>query len=204
MATHQDESTWAKSWGRRVLAGTGIVAALLGILGYSLRDTWTDTEQPATVSGIDELLDRRELGTPVRVFVRSSDDGDWGTTATVEPGSTAQLAIEYSNEVKYSIEMTVGLNVGKYSRYLDGTTRAFDTSEPDGQLLESDDIIDGGIDLGSVEPDENGLVVVDLEVDGVNAFEKCGDYTIEQVGVVRGDGGNEVYNSAYLTIPVEC
>jgi hypothetical protein len=177
------------------------VAGITVVIGWTVAQIFA-TEGDSTAVSIEQfedLLDERDLGTPVQVFVRQVGTEDWATSASASPGSRVELLIRFTNATDYTVEMMAGVNLAKYTSSVPGSTSLRNGVYPDGISISNDNIVNGGINVGRYAPGSVGYVTVDLVVDVTTSA--CG-YRLAHVGVVRGVGGNEIYNTA--TIDIDC
>ena len=143
----------------------------------------------------------------VNKYVRhvGQTSADWATTATAKPGDDLEYMIKYKNEGNTQLNnIMVGDNLPKYNKYVGGTTKLQNGNFPTGTTVASDNVTTGGINTGNYLPGAVGYVWFKVKLDSSTAFEKCGDYDIRNVGVVRPEGMNEFYNTAQVIIKVEC
>ncbi|HIA91546.1 TPA: DUF11 domain-containing protein [Candidatus Saccharibacteria bacterium] len=156
--------------------------------------------------------------------VREAGLTGWQTHNAAKPGALLEYQIRFANEGNVPLEgVIVGDNLPKYLSYVEGSTRFMysmkdvddvdgdgDTDELIEKVIEDDkDLITrGGFDtseyVASFGPGAVGYVMFQAQVDDVEVFEKCGDYEITNVGLVRPAGMNTFVNTAKTDIRVEC
>lgn len=142
----------------------------------------------------------------------SKHDGDqnvsnnkWELKNTAVPGDKLDYMIRFENKGNTTLKnVIVGDNLPDYLSYVPGTTRIYTTNHPSGIAAESDNVYKGGINVGNYAPGSTGYVVFTAVVDSKNKFATCGVYTLKNVGVVRPEGMNEFYNTAWTDVRVEC
>ncbi len=129
----------------------------------------------------------------------------WKTTTNAKPGDTLEYKIKFKNEGNTQLNnVMVGDNLPKYNSYVNGTTVVYNGNHPNGETQTNDNIANGGINVGSYGVASEAFVIIRVKLDPVTAFEKCGQYDVRNVGVVRPEGMNEHYNTAQVLINVEC
>lgn len=143
----------------------------------------------------------------VQKFVRHAGQtsADWKASTNAKPGDDLEYLIEFKNEGNTRLNnVVVGDNLPKYNVYVNGSTNLRNGANPNGIKITSDNITKGGIDVGHYMPGAVGYVWFKVKIDPVTAFEKCGQYDVRNVAVVRPEGMNEFYNTAQVLINVEC
>lgn len=143
----------------------------------------------------------------VNKFVRpeGGDTDDWQTSITAQPGEKLEYMIRFKNEGNTTLEdVMVGDNLPKYHTYIEDTTMLANSNHPSGVEVNNDNITRGGINVGNYQPGAVGLVWFTIELDAINAYEKCGEYDLRNVGIVQPKGMIEYYNTAQVIIDVEC
>jgi uncharacterized repeat protein (TIGR01451 family) len=130
---------------------------------------------------------------------------DWKTSTTAKPGDDLEYKILFKNEGNTQLnDVMVGDNLPKYNSYVVGTTKLYNGNHPDGMAVTTDNIHQGGINVGNYLPGASAYVIIRVKLDAITAYEKCGQYDVRNVGVVRPAGMNEFYNTAQVLINVEC
>ncbi len=143
-------------------------------------------------------------------YVREVGDSDWSTDISVDPGAELEYLIEVENTGGTNLEnVAVGDNLPNYVAYVDGSTQYANAStnfEP--RDLGSDNITTGGVDIGNYTPGSNAFVMFRADVDPVGAFDRCGEYVLRNVGIVRPfhdrELMNQFINTADVTVNIEC
>ncbi len=142
----------------------------------------------------------------------SAHDGDsnvsnnnWVLDNNATAGAEMDYMIRFENTGNQQLNnVIVGDNLPDYMSYENGTTVLYNTNNPDGLAITNDNVTKGGIDVGSYAPGSVGYVVFSVKLDANDRFEKCGDYKLTNVGVVRPADINEVYNTASTTVNIPC
>lgn len=143
-------------------------------------------------------------------YVREVGETDWSTDISVDPGAEVEYLIEVENTGGTNLEnVSVGDNLPNYVSYVEGTTQYANAStsfEPTD--LGSDNIVSGGVDIGSYTPGSNAFVMFRADIDPVGAYDYCGAYVLRNVGIVRPfhdrELMNQFVNTADVTVNVEC
>jgi uncharacterized repeat protein (TIGR01451 family) len=143
----------------------------------------------------------------VNKYVRHAGQGsdDWKTSTTAKPGDDLEYMIKFKNEGNTKLEdVLVGDNLPDYNKYVEGSTKLMNGANPNGVAVENDNITKGGINVGHYMPGAVGYVLLAVELDPVTAYEKCGQYDVRNVGIVKPKGMNPYYNTAQVKINVPC
>ncbi|MEX0919706.1 MAG: hypothetical protein WDZ32_01035, partial [Candidatus Saccharimonadales bacterium] len=138
-------------------------------------------------------------------FVRKLGETEWKTENNAKPGDTLEYLIRMKNSGSTTLkDVMVGDNLPKYTSYVEGTTMLKNMNNPNGISIDNDNITKGGINIGHYEPGSVAYVWFQAKVDPVGVFDKCGDYTIRNVGVVRPEDMNEFFNTADTNVTIKC
>lgn len=142
----------------------------------------------------------------------SAHDGDnnaknnnWQVTNTANAGDKMDYMIRFENKGNTVLnQVIVGDNLPDYMQYVPGTTRIYNANHADGTPAGTDNVAKGGINVGNYAPGTEGYVTFTVQIDQKNQFAKCGSYVLTNVGVVRPQGMNEVYNTTKTTVNIPC
>lgn len=130
---------------------------------------------------------------------------DWKLSTTAKPGDDLEYKIRFKNEGNTQLnDVMVGDNLPKYNAYVNGTTKLYNGNHPDGMAVTTDNINKGGVNTGNYSSGASAYVIIRVKLDPIKAYEKCGQYDVRNVGVVRPAGMNEFYNTAQVLINVDC
>jgi uncharacterized repeat protein (TIGR01451 family) len=124
----------------------------------------------------------------VNKYVRHVGEGasDWSTSTTAEPGDDLEYLIRFENEGNTILNnVMVGDNLPKYHTYVEDTTNLQNGNHPDGIAISNNNITRGGINVGNYSPGSVGYVWFTSRLDTIEAYERCGEYELANVGVVR-------------------
>ncbi len=186
-----DARGW-KGLGPSALMGLGTSIGLVGVLFIIQRSLVTEI---------------KALRGPVAVnaYVRHSGEGasEWRQLVVVRPGQRVEILIRFKNLGPETLkDVAVGNNLPRYTSYVNGSTRLRNGAHPSGLTLDSDNITRGGINVGNYGAGSVGYVLFRARLDPVTAYEKVGTYDLRNVGIVRPEGLNEVYNVAQILVEV--
>lgn len=143
----------------------------------------------------------------IQKFVRHLGQAasDWKLSATAKPGDDLEYKIQFKNEGNTQLnDVMVGDNMPMYNTYVDGTTKLYNGNHPNGLAITNDNITRGGINVGNYGVGSSAYVIIQVKLDAIHAYERCGQYDVRNVGVVRPAGMNEFFNTAQVLINVEC
>lgn len=142
----------------------------------------------------------------VNKYVRhvGQTSADWKTSTTAKPGDDLEYMIKFKNEGNTTLNnVAVADNMPKYNSYVAGSTKLMNGTYPNGTTVNSDNITTGGINVGNYLPGGVGYVLMRVKLDPKTAYDHCGTYDVRNVGIVRPQGMNEVYNTAQVIINVD-
>lgn len=193
---------------RRALLGAGIGCGVIALLGGAFSEDRSASGVAA--AEMAEECDRAypdEVHNPLSVNVLTQDsDGCFkARVATLEAGSTRTLGIRYQNGsdalqedvvVRVSLPPTMQL-VPNSTDYLNGST------DGEWEQVDSNNLADGGVVLGSYEPGGALYVRFDVTVPFESDLE-CGTHDFRVVGVVQPDGLDEHYNTTQIALVRNC
>jgi hypothetical protein len=204
-------------WLPQGVATSLIAAALLGIGGWLLvsfgfRDA-TSLPPPPAEAGAD-TSHCRDLRVPgesdnpvsVRMYAKDPMTGCWEVDSDGwDPAQTLTHMIRYENTSEDTQESVVvrvnvppGLDVVPRSTYLANSTN------PDGVLVESDNLATTGLVVGSYLPGGVAYVKFDAAFPFSGDLDQCGSHEYRLVGVVRPEGLNEFYNTVITRMANPC
>ncbi len=142
----------------------------------------------------------------------SAHDGDtnvqnnkWELENTAKPGDKLDYMIRFENKGNTKLnDVMVGDNLPGYMSYVNGSTKLYNTTHPNGLAITNDNITKGGINVGAYMPGSTGYVIITTQVNQSKQFAKCGNYVLTNVGVVRPAGMKDIYNTAKTTVNIPC
>lgn len=185
-----DGNGW-KGLGPSALLEIGVSVGLVGVLLIVER------------SLIAEIRKNQPI---VKCYVRRRGQGtrEWDTWAVARPEDILEFLIRFENPTDRAFRnVAVGNNLPKYLSYVEGSTELRCGAFPSGTSIESDNVIDGGIDVGHYEPGAVGYVMFSARVDPASAFERSGTHDVRNVGVVRPGDLAEQHNVSKVLLDVQ-
>jgi uncharacterized repeat protein (TIGR01451 family) len=139
-------------------------------------------------------------GVSITKQVRKVGDKTWMGEISANPGDTVEYLITFKNEGNTELKnVVVGDNLPSHMTYVNGTTMLKNGANPNGVKITSDNVTHGGIDVGNYTPGANGFVWFQVKV-GTDLDAGC--HKLQNVGVVRPQGMNEFFNTAFVNVCV--
>lgn len=128
----------------------------------------------------------------------------WSNNNSANAGDTMVYMITYQN-IGNSEEDNVVIrdNMPPGMSLVPGTTKLYNQSNPNGVLINSDNIASGGIVIGNYNPGGGGYVTFEMKLPAAAQL-ACGSTQIRNVGVARPQGLNEYYNTAITNVNNQC
>jgi len=150
-------------------------------------------------------IEARVIGSAVSIqkLVRVDGSGSAYTAQnTANPGQTLDYVLKIANLGNTTLTgVEAGDNMPPYMTYVPGSTLLVDTNtSSSGQAL-PDGITTGGVTIDNLAPGGGELVYFKLQL--ANNI-PCGNHPLENVGIVKAQGIQEVYNVATTTVNVTC
>lgn len=144
-----------------------------------------------------------QAGFKISKTVSEENQNDYKEEIVVKPGSTLDFKIEYVNsgtinqmQIKAYDAMPNGLS------YVNGTSFFKANFNPDGNFI-SDDLFNGGANLGDFKPGDSMTLTYKVEVaDDKNIF-PCGDTTVYNNASIATENGTG-YDKVAVTVRREC
>jgi uncharacterized repeat protein (TIGR01451 family) len=135
---------------------------------------------------------------------KASEDHKYAVSNTANPGDRLRYKIEYKNsgnteqkKVVIRDSLPVKMNL------VPNTSVLYNSNNPKGKKLTSNNVTNGGIIIGDYLPGGNAVVVFEVDMPKADAL-PCGNTTFTNVGVARPEGMNEYYNVAKTTTNKKC
>jgi transcriptional regulator with XRE-family HTH domain len=122
----------------------------------------------------------------------------------VNPGTVLDYLITYRNNsstVKHDVVMRANLAPGL--DLISGTTFVFNSVNPHGIQIPDNDIVKGGVDVGSYDGDSTAYVRFAVTTPSVSKA-ACGWTTLTSVGVAHVPAFDEIYNAATASMYKSC
>jgi uncharacterized repeat protein (TIGR01451 family) len=128
----------------------------------------------------------------------------WSNNNSANAGQTMVYMITYQN-IGNSEEDNVIVrdNMPPGMSLVPGTTKLYNQSNPNGVLINSDNIASGGIVIGNYNPGAGAYVTFEMKLPAASQL-ACGVTQIRNVGVVRPEGLSEYYNTAITNVNNQC
>lgn len=165
------------------------------VLGRSGPDTVVEGVLTSTVSTAP--LD-------VNAYVRKVGSDEWKLRTQATPGDRLEMLIRTNNVGETVLkDLIVAANLAGYLSVVPSTTTIINTNHPDALDAGSDNVHQGGIDIGNYGPGSVAGVRFEVQINPRNSFEELGSYTLRNVGIARPQGMNEFYNVATIDVDVE-
>jgi uncharacterized repeat protein (TIGR01451 family) len=128
----------------------------------------------------------------------------WAKTNAAQPGDTLDYMITYENagnsqQNEVVIRDSLPLNMA----LVPGTTKVYNTSYPNGQLVTSNNITAGGITIGNYTPGASAYITFQAKLPAADKLE-CGNTTFNNVGVARPKSMQEYFDTATTTVTKKC
>ena len=132
--------------------------------------------------------------------VRKLGDTTWQTDINANPGDKIEYLITFKNEGNTVLNhVIVGDNMPPNVTYINGTTMLKNGDNPNGLAITNDNVTKGGIDVGSYNPGATGYVWFQAQI-GTDLPAGCN--SLQNVGLVRPQGMNEIFNTAIVKVCV--
>jgi uncharacterized repeat protein (TIGR01451 family) len=126
---------------------------------------------------VRDITARLREAITVNAFVRRSSDDEWDVWTVARPGDTLDCMIRFHNSGDSTLKsVVVGDNLPHYVAYVPGSTWLKNGNHPSGISIDSDNISQGGIDVGHYGPGAVGYVRFAAKVDPLSAYPKLGTY----------------------------
>lgn len=103
----------------------------------------------------------------IETKVRLTDNNDktWQDTVEAKVGDKVDIQFQYLNTSNYTQEGIVVRDLLPPNlRYIEGSTIAYNGNHPNGVKLDTDDVVEGGVNVGSYDPNANAFIRITAEV----------------------------------------
>lgn len=135
--------------------------------------------------------------------VSKASENNFSETITANPGDILEFKIEYKNTgttIQEPVAMTDNLPDGL--SYIEGSTY-FWSSRTGVNASASDNLFNGGLNLGGFEPGDSATVTYQVRVEDNSDLFPCGDTKIYNEGIVGTDDGSG-HDSTEITVHRLC
>lgn len=128
----------------------------------------------------------------------------WSNDNTAQPGDTLKYMITYEN-IGNSAEnnVAIGDNLPPNMTIVPNTTTIYNSTYPNGTPDTSNNITNGGIDIGSYNPGATAYVVFEAKIADASSL-ACGVNEFRNVGVAQPQGMDAYYNTAVTDVTNNC
>lgn len=134
----------------------------------------------------------------------NGQSGQWSANNTAQPGADMKYLISYKNTGNTTENDVVISDILPANLTLvSGTTVMTDGSYPNGYTEPSDDVIKGGVDIGSYAPGAAGYVEFEAKIAGADQL-SCGENTITNTGFAQPAGMARYYATATTMVNKTC
>ena len=128
----------------------------------------------------------------------------WAASNTASPGDTLKYLITYQNTgntVQNQVIIRDILPAGM--TLVPGTTMVADVSHPNGIQMSTDDVTQGGLNLGDFGPTANAFVTFQVKVPTADQL-TCGQNEFRNIGVAQPQGFGAYTGTALTTVTKTC
>lgn len=142
-----------------------------------------------------------EFSVETKVRMADSEDDTWRDNVEVKVGDKVEFQFQYLNTSKYNQAGVVVRDLLPSNlRYVEGSTIVYNGNHPNGVKLDTDDVINGGVNIGSYDGNANAYIRITAEVVDDNLA--CGSNTLINWAQVRvGDTVDQ--DSAQIHVQIE-
>lgn len=174
--------------------------AVVGSTGLVL-----ENENPCQAGSVTVLA--RVMVPGVKIVKQSEVLGQtnqWSNNNTAQPGDTLKYLITYQNTGN-TVQNNVIIrdSLPPHMTLVPGTTYLANATYPSGKLVNSDDVVNGGIIIGNYGAGANAYVTFEVKIDAASSL-ACGANEFRNVGVAHPSGMNEYYNTAITMVNRSC
>lgn len=136
--------------------------------------------------------------------VRVKGQTGWAQSNTANPGDTLQYLITYQNTgntTQSNVVIRDALPAG--FKLVPNTTKLITASNPNGTIVNSNNLDNGGIVIGTYTPGAGAYVQFEVTTPAESAL-ACGVNSFRNIGVAHPANMNEFYNTADTSITRNC
>ena len=142
-----------------------------------------------------------EFSAETKVRLADDEDKTWQDTVKAKVGDKVEFQFQYLNTSKYNQAGVVVRDLLPSNlRYVEGSTIVYNGNHPNGVKLDTDDVINGGVNIGSYDGNANAYIRITAEV--VDDILACGANTLINGAQVRV-GDTVVKNHAEVHVQAE-
>jgi uncharacterized repeat protein (TIGR01451 family) len=173
-----------------------------GAQGMVLEDQKPGSDHDASVTVLVRVM---TPGVKVTKQVElSGESNKWADSNTAKPGDTLKYLIGYQNTGNVAQnKVIVRDSLPAHVSIVPGTTSIVNTTNPNGVTIPSDNIANGGIDIGNYAAGANAYITFQAKVDAVDKL-ACGDNVLRGTTGVQPQNTSEYFASAVTTANRDC
>lgn len=175
---------------------------IVGAQGVELED-----QKPGEQFGSSVTVQLRVMAPGVNTTIESQVKGEtnkWSANNSAKPGNTMRYIVAYQNTSNIQQRQVVVRGVLPAKMQLvPGSTMLYNTTNPDGVKVASDNIAAGGVVIGNYGPGANAYVTFEAAITAADQL-SCGNNEFRVVSFVRPEGMSEYFNSTMTTAKREC
>jgi hypothetical protein len=141
----------------------------------------------------------------VKLQVQSASAASWSEDlSNLHPGTIARFLLSYSNASSaVQNQVVLRANLAPGSLLVPDSTCLYDAGHPKGLDVQSNDVDQGGINIGNFGAGANAYLLFSVALPPSGDV-LCGKTVITTVGVARPSGLNEFENSAIVNVEKSC
>jgi uncharacterized repeat protein (TIGR01451 family) len=173
-----------------------------GAQGIVLGDIKPGQDNAGTVSVLVRvMLPNVKISTESQL---QTDSNKWSANNTAKPGDSLKYIVSYQNTSSQQQKQVVLRDTLPAQIHLQpGTTTLYNTNNPKGLKLNSDDIAGNGVNIGNYGAGANAYVVFQAKVaDAADLV--CGNNGLRSVSGAKPEGQSEYFNSAITSVNKDC
>ncbi|MCA9324575.1 DUF11 domain-containing protein [Candidatus Saccharibacteria bacterium] len=140
----------------------------------------------------------------VTVEKHISENGKWVTSNQANPGETVKYMITYKNTGNtQQNDVVIRDGLPKGMTLVNDSTYLYNATNPNGVLITSNNLSNGGIVIGNYGPGANAFVIFKATLPSQDTLE-CGDNDFTNIGIAHPKGMSEYYAKADTKVTKEC
>ena len=196
-----------------LVASLVLAASIVGIIVTSSSSKGPPTNRSAgsttclstTTRSNGAALPKSTAPVEIRILQQLPNSQVWSDTiGPVTPGAIVRFLLSYKNggdEVENQVVLRV--NLAPLTLLVPNSACLYDVSHPHGLLMKSNDVDQGGFNIGNFGARANAYLLFSVAMPPSNDL-KCGQTTFDTVGVARPRGMNEHENAALTAVIKQC
>jgi uncharacterized repeat protein (TIGR01451 family) len=133
-----------------------------------------------------------------------SDTNKWSANSSASAGATLKYLVSYQNTGSGTQKQVVVRDVlPPKVQLVPDTTVLYNTTNPNGLKLTSNDIAGNGVNVGNYGPGANAYVIFQAKIADAAQL-VCGSNDLRNVSSAKPDGLSEYFNSSVTTVNRDC